>query len=155
MESNKNISDGFTIKQSSEFLGLSTKTIYNYINKKLLDAHKWNGIWMVDNRSIMELHLTMNRIKTESSVSIRAQEKAHESSFWVDKRHYEELLRKSGQLQAAEDLLKEYKSENQRLLSQVGELEMVTQRLEQERQRRGILGRFRRGARKGGSRTAV
>lgn len=145
MEEYKIKNDDFTIVQASKFLNVSTKTIHNYIKKGILKANKWNGMWFLENGSIMEINMKLNRSKIEFQDLRRPSKGPHETSFWVDKGHYEELLRQAGQLRAAENLLVEYKSQNQRLLDKIKELEKEMDRLTLEGQKRGFWRRLRKG----------
>jgi len=145
MEEKLSHSDDFTIVQASNFLNVSTKTIHNYIKKGILKANKWNGMWFVENRSVMEINMKLNRSKIEFKNPRRPPKGPQETSFWVDKGHYEELLRQVGQLRAAENLLIEYKSQNQRLLDRIKELEREVDRLTIEGQKRGFWKRLRKG----------
>lgn len=146
MEEKLNYNDDFTIAQASRFLDLSTKTIHNYIKKKILKASKWNGMWLIENGSIMEVNMKLNRSKIEFQDTRKPSKGPHETSFWVDKAHYEELLRQAGQLRAAENLLVEYKSQNQRLLDRIKDLEKEIHRRTSEAQKRGFWRRLKKGA---------
>ncbi len=99
---------------------------------------------MIKNGSIMELNMKLNRTKMELKNPSNEPSRDHEKNFWVEKNHYEELLRQAGQLRAAENLLIEYKTQNQQLLEQVKSLEKEMDRLHQAGQNRGFLGRLRR-----------
>lgn len=145
MEEKSNKNDDFTIVQASKFLSVSTKTIHNYIKKGILKANKWNGMWFVENGSIIEINMKLNRSKIELKDLRKLSKGPHETSFWVDKRHYEELLRQVGQLRAAENLLVEYKSQNQRLLDKIKELEKEVERHTLEGQKRGFWRRLSKG----------
>ena len=144
MEEKKNQNEDYTILQASQFFHLTTKTIYNYVKKGIFKAYKWNGIWLIENGSIMEFNMKLNRTKIELKHPSNEPLKDHEKNFWVEKSHYEELLRQAGQLRAAENLLVEYKAQNQQLLDQIKSLEKETDILNQAGQNRGFLGRLRR-----------
>ncbi len=144
MEEKLNENDDYTIVQASQFLSVSTKTIHNYIKKGILKANKWNGMWFVENRSIIEMNSKINRTKLEFKNTQKDPKTPHETSFWVDKEHYEELLRQAGQIRAAENLLIEYKSQNQGLLDRIKELEKALDRLSSEGKTRGFWKRLRR-----------
>lgn len=145
MEKKLNYNNDFTIVQASKFLNVSTKTIHNYIKKGILRANKWNGMWFVEYGSIIEVNMKLNRNKIELQGHRKPLKDPHETSFWVDKDHYEEVLKQAGQLRAAESLLIEYKSQNQQLLEKIKELEKEVDRLTQEGQRRGFWKRLRKG----------
>ena len=144
MEEKKNQNEDYTILQASQFFHMTTKTIYNYVKKGILKGYKWNGMWLIENESIVELNMKLNRTKIELKHPQNEPDRGHEKSFWVEKSHYEELLRQAGQLRAAENLLIEYKAQNQQLLEQVKSLEKEVDRVRQKGQNRGFLGRLRR-----------
>lgn len=139
-----NQNENYTILQASRFLNVSTKTIHNYIKKSLLKASKWNGVWFIEHGSIMEVKMKINRSKMEFSPTQKNLKEPYKTSFWVDKEHYEDLLKQVGQLRAAENLLVEYKSQNQQLLERVKELERELDRLTLEGQKRGFWGRLKK-----------
>lgn len=143
MEQNKNKNFEFTIQEASKFLGVTTKTIYNYIKKGILKGNKWNGVWLIEKEIIIELKDKLNRTSEVSSQRSKLDEQNREGYFWVEKTHYEEMVRMAGQLQAAERLLTEYRSENLSLRDQIRGLEREVNRLSEAGKKRGIIERLR------------
>ena len=44
------------ISQAATLLNVTTKTIYNYMEKGLINAEKWNGSWRIPKGNIIELY---------------------------------------------------------------------------------------------------
>jgi len=123
---------GYTIKEASVILQMSTKTIYNYIANKILDAVKVNGSWIIDIESIRKISSSRNRSNIEIIGNIS---NLLEKNVIVDREHYEEILREIGKLKATEELLWEYKSTKEKLEDKV---EKLQNRLEEETRSKGL-----------------
>ncbi len=124
--------DGYTIKEASVALQMSTKTIYNYISNRMLDANKVNGRWIIDIESIRNLSSSKIRNNIEIIGDIS---NLLEKNIIVDREHYEGILRQIGKLKATEELLWEYKSAKEKLEYKVEELQ---NRLEEDRRSKGL-----------------
>ena len=82
----------FTVSQASDFLGLSSKTIRKYVYKGILNADKWNGMWVIDGGSLREVKRKLNGTTTESIALKTEALKRNEKNFWIEKKHYDELM---------------------------------------------------------------
>ncbi len=120
----------YTVSQASDYLGLSSKTIRKYIYKGLLKANKWNGMWVIESGSVREVKRKISGTSTEHITLKKEVLKRNEKNYWVEKKHYDDLMLQIGQLRAAESLLVEYKEQIQELSGQIRELEREIGRLQ-------------------------
>lgn len=129
----KNSKNLFSVKEASLFLGCSTKTIYNYLQKGFLEAKKLNGKWMIPAEKFENLS------KKEFGKSLEPSEilleVLHQGNILVERSVYEEMLKEIGRLQATEALLVEYKKTNEELLHRVAELEEQLRNVQRKRYR--------------------
>lgn len=112
--------EGYTIKEASLALQVSTKTVRNYINKGLLQATKVHGRWIVDVESIRNISKNKIGKKMEIMADIST---LFQGKFLIDEEHYEDLLKQVGRINAMEELLLEYKSAKESLEEKVKKLE--------------------------------
>jgi hypothetical protein len=117
----KNSKNLLSIKEAGLFLRCSTKTVYNYLQKGLLEAKKVNGKWAIP------VEYLENLSKKEFGKSLEPSETLFEAlrqgNILIERGAYEEMLKEIGRLRATEALLVEYKKTNEELLHRVAELE--------------------------------
>ena len=130
MEHNWKISKKYlSVKEASIFLSCSTKTIYNYLNKRLIEAKKINGEWAIPIESLEIISRKPFGKSLEPSETLT--DALHRGKILVERNAYEELLKEVGRLQATEALLVEYKKMNEELFNRVAELEKRLKRTEE------------------------
>jgi chromosome segregation ATPase len=56
------------ILQAAKLLKVTTKTIYNYLDKGLITAQKWNGSWRIPKRTLIEFYQKKYGILLESDI---------------------------------------------------------------------------------------
>ncbi len=109
--------DTLSISEASEFLGLTDKTIRNYIKRGFFKPQKWNGMWRISRKEVLEIYGKKNGKK----------EVLDEASFLpgieVSRIDYLEQMVEFGKLQAYEELLNEQKTELLKATDRIIQLE--------------------------------
>ena len=108
------------IAQAAVALQVTEKTIRNYIDRGILPAEKWNGSWRINNVTIKELFYKKygNKMDSQSAIDL-----APQRFVQTPKTEYDELLRRSGQLDMAATLAVELRSEARSLGERLTQLE--------------------------------
>jgi chromosome segregation ATPase len=98
------------IPQAAKLLKVTTKTIYNYLEKGIVDAKKWNGSWRIAHGNVMELYKKKYGISLETTAGE------------VDSRFIEVRPNEFARLNESVGRLEVMKSENENLRSEAMKL---------------------------------
>jgi chromosome segregation ATPase len=106
------------IPQAAKMLKVTTKTIYNYLEKGIVDAQKWNGSWRISHQNIIELY------KKKYGTSLERIEGEVDSKFIeVRPNEFARLNESVGRLEAIKSENENFRNEAMKLHERIGELE--------------------------------
>ena len=121
-----------TVREASEELGVSEKTVKKYIKNGILRAEMINGRWAISVESLGEVPRNLyGRNKEEIG-------KLPSNKLVVDRNKYEALLKEVARLRAREELLSTFGQELEEVKRKI---EILEGEVRQLREKRGLFGR--------------
>jgi len=106
-----------SILDASKILGVTEKTVRNYIKRGFLTPEKWNGMWQIPEHEVMEICKKKNGKKDQDSTQFQAQE------IGVSKSELSQYLLRAGKLEAFETLVLQQRDEIKQLSERIIQLE--------------------------------